>query len=804
MSHDRSGTYEKEHALFARWGHFVFRRRWAVLIASGILCILSVVGLVTGGVLANVLSASAESTLALKLMEQELPTPTGHTFSLIISSKDLKVDDPVFKAAAEKLLNEVEKDKRVAGVRSPYNTSGIVSPTFVGKSGHAVLALVSLGNDPRVATTAFANLKPTLKAPPLEVTAAGEMAVNHDFDTVLKSDLQKVELIALPLALLVLLIVFRSVVASLLPLGVGGLAVLGGISGIFTLARFYNVSNYALNVVSMIGLGVAIDYSLFIVSRFREELADGATIEEAVSVTMATAGRAVLFSGVAVAVGLSGFLFLGAIYLDSIGMTGALVVALAVFYSLTLLPALLAILGPRVDLGRIPFTRRLSTADLWHRLANWVMRRPVGVLLPTLVLLTFAAAPFLHVQLWTSDVTMLPKHAESRRAHELQRREFVVHDPMQIIVLAKFKDGKPLQRERARALYDLAKKVGTLPHAARLQGVMVPDPRLGRDEQVALLSMPKLMMPDDLKDAMDETVGEHLAIFTVTTSPNSTSADRAALVRAIRALGPVADGRLMVSGLSAMDVDQGDYIRRRTPAALGVVMILTYLALFMLLGSVLLPLKAVLTNIVSLSASFGAIVWIFQDGHLARLLDFQPAPIEPALPVILFCLVFGLSMDYEVFLLTRVQEEYELHGDTTRAIANGLERSGKLITSAAAIMVVVFASFAFASVVPVKAVGLGLAIAVAADATVIRVLLVPAAMRLLGPLNWWAPAPLARFYRRLGFGGTEENGVGVNGRNGRNGRNGGNGGNGGLVANGRNGGHDERPARPANQAEAPQ
>jgi putative drug exporter of the RND superfamily len=785
MPHDRSGTYEKEHALFARWGRYVYRRRWRVLLGSLVLCVLSIVGLATGGVLANVLAANAESTRALKLMEQELPTPTGHTFSILISSKTLRYDDPAFKAAAEKLLNEVEKDKRVAGVRSPYNTSGIVAPTFVGKSGQVVLALVSLGNDPRKATTAFAQMKPTLKAPPLEVTTAGEMAINHAFDEVLKHDLQKVELIALPLALLVLLIVFRSVVASLLPLGVGGLSVLGGLAGIYTLAHFYNVTIYSLNVVSMIGLGVAIDYSLFIVSRFREELADGATIEEAVEVCMATAGRAVLFSGVAVAVGLTGFLFFGAIYLDSIGITGALVVMLAVTYSLTFLPALLSIIGPKVDVGRLPFTKRLSTAGLWHKLAEWVMRRPVGVLVPTMVLLAFAALPFAHIQLWTSDVTMLPKRAEARLAHEEQRRDFVVHDPMQIIVVAKFPDGKPLQRERARALYDLAKKVSTLPNAARLQGVMVPDPRIGRNEQVALLAMPKLMMPDDLKDAMDETVGEHIAMFTVSTAPTATSEDRATLVRAIRALGPVADGQLMVTGLSAMDVDQGDYIRRRTPQALILVMILTYISLFLLLGSVVLPLKAVLTNILSLSASFGAIVWIFQDGHLSWLLRFQPAPIEPALPIILFCLVFGLSMDYEVFLLTRVQEEYELHGDTRRAIAYGIERSGKLITSAAAIMVVVFAAFLFGSVVPIMAIGLGLALAVALDATVIRILLVPAAMRLLGPLNWWAPAPLARIYKRIGLGGTEEASY-ANGRNGRNGRS-------ALVAEGGDGHGDDAP-----------
>jgi len=395
------------------------------------------------------------------------------------------------------------------------------------------------------------------------------------------------------------------------------------------------------------------------------------------------------------------------------------------------------------------------------------MRRPVGILAPTLLLLVLAGWPFLRVQLNTSDVTILPPSAESRRGHEMQRNEFPVHDPMQIIVLVNFEQGQPLDKSRIPALYDFAKRVKGFPHTDRVLGPVAPDPRLRRDDQIALLSMPRMMMPDALKEALDETVGEHIVIFTVVTSRNATAADRAALVRSIRGLGTVGDGKVMVTGLPAMDVDQGEFIRERTPLALALVMCLTYVSLFLLLGSVVLPLKAVVANLLSLSASFGAIVWIFQDGHLSDLLSFQPGPIEPALPVVLFCLVFGLSMDYEVFLLTRIQEEYEIHGDTQRAIAFGLERSGRLITSAAAIMVVVFAAFVFAQVVPVKAVGIGLAIAVALDATIIRVLLVPAAMRLLGWLNWWAPAPLATLYHRIGFGGlTEENGLALQAKNG--------------------------------------
>jgi RND superfamily putative drug exporter len=752
MDDGPSRSQVAERSLLARWGRFVYRHRVGVLAASVLLCLLSGASLLKRGVLANVPSISAESGKALKLMEQELPHPTLHTFSLIFESHELKADDPRFRAAAEQLLGRLERDRRVVSVRSPYSVADVVAPTYIGKSGHRILAVVALADDPRVATTAFAAMKPELTAPPLTVRVTGEMAVNYDFDNLLVADMRHVEMIALPLALLVLLIVFRSVVASLLPLGVGGLAVLGGVAGVYSLARITNVSQYALNVVSMVGLGVAIDYSLFIVSRFREELERGSSVELAVARTLGTAGRAVLYSGVAVAAGLIGFLFFRAIYLDKVGLSGALVVGLAVLYSLTLLPALLAILGPRVDWGRLPFAGRRLSAGFWHALARWVMRRPVGVLVPTVVLLILAGSPFLGIQLAGSDVNTLPPRAESRQAHELLQREFPAHDPLQTIVLAYFKDGNPLSRDRANALYDLARRIGTLPHVADVQGVVAPDKRLGREEQIALLAMPKLMMPDDLKDAISETVGEHVVLLSVANAAAATSRDRADLVRAIRSWKTVADGEILVTGLPAMDVDQGDYIRRRSPPAIALVMGLTYLVIFLLLGSVLLPLKAVLMNVMSLTASFGALVWIFQDGHLAGLLHFHPGPIEPALPIVLFCLVFGLSMDYEVFLLSRVQEEYERTGETAKAVAEGLERSGKLITGAAAIMVVVFAAFGFAEAVPVKAVGLGMAIAVALDATVIRVLLVPAIMRLLNGLTWWAPGPLRRFYHNLGLG----------------------------------------------------
>ncbi|HEY3354057.1 MAG TPA: MMPL family transporter [Polyangia bacterium] len=737
-------------ALFPRLGRWAYRRRRAVLWASGALFVLSLAGVVTGGRLANVLAGSTEAGRALTLVQKELPQAGGHAFTLVLGSKDLSVTDARFRAAAEAALAPARADGRVQLVQTPWDAPEPVRRALMGADGRHALVNVTLGTDPREASLAFGELRPKLRSDTLTLVATGELATDHDFDTMLFEDLKRVEYVALPLALLVLVLVFRSLVASLLPVGVAGLAVLGGLAGVFALNRVMNVSQYALNIVSMVGLGVAIDYSLFIVTRFREELAAGASVEDAVAVAVGTAGRAVLFSGVAVVVGLGGLLFFHGIFLDTVGLAGSLVVALAVLYALTFLPALLGVLGTRVDAGRLPLPRALSTDGLWHRIAVGVMRRPVVVLVPTLAVLVLAGWPFGRVQLAASDVNILPHHAESRHGRELLVRHFG-EDPTPLLVVAHFTAGSPLTRARIEQLHAVGRRIAALPRVARVQSV-VSLPELGAEEHTTLLTMPRLMMPRDLRDAIDESVGESIVLLAVNAARGATPTERMAIARGIRGFGGLAGGELLVTGLTAIDLDYSDYIRGRVPVAVGFVMAATAVILFLLLGSVLLPLKAVVMNLLSLTASFGALVWIFQDGHLARVLHFVPAPIEPALPIVLFCLIFGLSMDYEVFLLTRMQEEWARSGDNGQAVATGLERSGRLITSAAGIMVLVFAAFAFASIVPIKALGISMALAIALDATIVRMLVVPATMRLLGHLNWWAPAPLARLYRRIGLG----------------------------------------------------
>ena len=493
------------------------------------------------------------------------------------------------------------------------------------------------------------------------------------------------------------------------------------------------------------------DYSLFIVNRFREELERGATTEEALARTLATTGRAIAFSGLTVAAGLSGLLFYRGTFLASMGMAGAIVVGFAVLYGLTFLPALLALLGPRVNRGRLPFIRPATRSRVWHQIATGVMRRPVLVLVPTLVLILAMGTPFLRLRLANGDITMLPTQSESRQGFALLQSQFPREDQSQFAVVVQYPNGSPLTPNRVGALSDLSQRLGQIPGVLRVESIVNLDPSLDRAAYQQLYA-PGGNPPAPAQEAIKRSIGPHIATLTIYSALPGSSDGARGIVDQIRSERSVADGQLLVSGRTANDIDTIAQIRADTPAALLFVMLATYLVLFLLLGSVVLPLKAVLMNLLSITASFGALVWVFQEGHLSGLLHFTPASLDPSVPVLLFCIVFGLSMDYEVLLLSRIQEEYLRTGDNTLAVAAGLERSGRLITGAAAIMVGVFTAFGLADVVIIKSIGLGMALAVALDATIVRALIVPATMRLLGDRNWWAPRPLAHLYDRLRLG----------------------------------------------------
>ena len=751
--------------MFAAWGRFVHRRRWPVLAVSALLLVASGWIAASGARLqSGGFIETSDSGRASRLIEHELPTAGGATFTLVFSSDRLTVTDAAFGDAVGEALRPLREDPRVATIVSPFDGSAADPSALISKEKHAAAVDVATKDELAVARDYYKELRAKVRSDRLTIAATGVLAITNGFNDVLQDDLRRAETVSLPLALVLLLIVFGSVVAGFIPLGVGILAVMSGIAGMFVLARFTDVSVYAENVVTLIGLGVAIDYSLFITNRYREELLRGRRSEDALAVAMSTAGRAITFSGLTVAIGLSGMLFYQGTYLSSMGVSGAIVVASAVFYGLTFLPALLAVLGKNVDRLRLPILQPDTEGrGWWHSIATGVMRRPVLVLVPVVAFILLAGSPFLHIHLATGDVTMLPKHEESRAAYDRLVDDFAGAGQNHISVVVDYPEGVTLDQARVAGLVELGKRLTAVRGVQRVQGAFALDPRLTADAYTALYAAPAESWPPQLRALAQgigeqrlatirrQTVGAHIVLFDVVTGDATNSDEARAIVREIRSLAPPSGGELLVTGFTAIDVDTVDFITAHTPVAIAFVMVATVIVLFLLLGSVVLPLKAVVMNLLSISASFGALVWVFQDGHLSQQLAFTPGPVDPSLPVIMFCTLFGLSMDYEVLLLSRIQEEYRRRPDNTHAVAMGLERSGRLITGAAAIMVGVFSAFALADILFIKAIGLGMALAVAIDATLVRALVVPATMRLLGDLNWWAPRPLARLYRRLGF-----------------------------------------------------
>jgi uncharacterized membrane protein YdfJ with MMPL/SSD domain len=706
--------------MFDRWGRLVYRFRWATLAGGVVVLGISIAGILSGGNMdSNQPSTTTESDRATNLVRAELPqvVGTGSSFILLFSSPDLAVADPSFKAALESAMAPLQSDTHVTSVVTPYGQS---SDGFVSRDGHQAVVVVHVKDGLKVAATYVPALRSKVHAGPLHVVLTGNIPINSSFNTTLEADLQRAELVALPIALLLLVLIFRSAVAAVLPVGVALVTIAGGIAATVILSNFMFVSQYAFNIVTLVGLGVSIDYSLMFVSRFREELTAGSSREDAVAKAMATAGRAVAFSGVAVAIGLSSLLFFQGTFLASMGIAGAIVVGLALLYALTVLPAGLAVIGGGVNRLRLPWQRPLTGSSFWHSTATRVMRRPLLVLVPCLALLIAAGTPFVHLRLAGSGVDSLPPGNEARQGYDTLVRDFAGYDNSEIPVVAYFPNADPSTGAAAAAVADLGSQLAATPGVVR---VLAP------------------------------VTGKHIVLFTAISNLDPSSDAARSVVSSIRAHAALAGGgQVLVDGQTASDLDVIAFIRSHMIGALGFVLVITYVVLFLMTGSLVLPLKAVLTNLLSICASFGALVWIFQQGHLSGWLHFTPQSIDPSVPVILFALVFGLSMDYEVLLLARIQERWRATGDNTRAVAEGLERSGRLITGAAAIMVVTFLAFGLADVVLIKSIGIGIAIAIAIDATIVRALMVPSIMRLLGTRNWWAPRSLVHLHRRSRFG----------------------------------------------------
>ncbi|MET7593697.1 MMPL family transporter [Streptomyces sp. NPDC005481] len=655
----------------------------------------------------------AQSTYATEALEHRFPASQPNLL-LLVDAGRASVDDPAVAAEAKRLAARLASERGVTGVGS-YWQSG--SPALKAEDGHEALVAARITGDEKTAGETLDRLAPAFRGThgPVEVRVGGPVAVRHEMQTTIREDLTRAELIALPVTLVLLVMVFGSAVAALLPLGVGIIAILGTNAVLRGLTELTDVSVFAMNLTTALGLGLAVDYALFIVRRFREELSAGAEPRAAVATTLRTAGRTVLFSALTVAVSLAAMLLFPQYFLRSFAYAGIAVVLLAAGAALVLLPAALVLLGHRVnalDLRRLlrrGRPRRTAEGAAWGRTADLVMRRAPVFALATTVALVVLGLPFLGVRFGTADDRQLPSTAESHTVQQHIRDGFPGSPGGGLEVLA---EGRATRAEYA-AYKD---RIAALPGVLRVDGPLV------EGDSAYFTVLPK---GEAVDDAAQRLVGDLRAAD----APFDTA----------------------VTGTAAVLVDSKHAIADRLPWAVAFIALVTLLLVFLLTGSVLVPLQAVLLNALSLTAMFGAVVWVFQDGHLSGLLGFtDTGSIETTLPVLMFCVAFGLSMDYGVFLLSRIKEEYDATGDHRESVRFGLQRTGGLITAAAVILAVVMVAIGTSRVTNTKMLGLGIALAVLMDAMIVRSLLVPAVMRLTGRATWWAPGPLRRFHERFG------------------------------------------------------
>ncbi|HEX5506685.1 MAG TPA: MMPL family transporter [Thermomicrobiales bacterium] len=733
---------------FLRFGHAVYRRRKVVV---GLWVALVLLSLPLAPRVASVLKVGGFSsdTMEASRAVAELQRNLGYqptTLSIIFTSQAWTVDDPRFVAAADAAVRDLKSVPQVADV-VPFTAN----PRQVAADRHTAYTLVVLDTpdegSQHLLPALEAKLHPT--PPELRTALAGASIFYADIERTSSEDLRRGEVVAFPLALVALFLVFGSVVGALTPVVIGGCGVLAILASLFLLGHATDLSIFVLNLATMLGLGLAVDYALFITSRFREELARR-PVEDAVAVTVATAGRAIFFSGLTVLIGLSALIVFPFMFLRSVGVAGVLVVFFSVLAALTLLPALLGLLGPRIDALTI-IRYRGGDGSWWRRLANTVMAHPWRFFIPSLALLALLGSPFAHVRLSSPDASILPRGVPSRQGYDLLVRAFGAGELQPVVLAVRTRDGSSIfAPDNVAALYALTHALAADGRVERVDSIVTLDPRIGLPQYQLLYADPA-RIPDPYAGqvAQHEARGD-TALVSLVLKVSPVSDEAKALVRDIRGTQPPGNLTLLVTGTTAGVMDVVGELYRDFPLALIAVVLATLVILLLLLRSVVLPIKAIVLNALSLVASYGALVWIFQDGHLSGLLGFAPLGfVEATLPIVMFCTLFGVSMDYEVFLLSRIRETYLETGDNTASVAYGLERSGRIITSAALIVVLVAGSFVTAGIVLIKALGLGVALAVLLDATVIRALLVPATMRLLGEWNWWLPGWLRRVLPHL-------------------------------------------------------
>ncbi|MGW7364182.1 MMPL family transporter [Streptomyces sp. NPDC054841] len=720
--------------MLTRFAALALRRaRLVLVLAAAAVAVMTVLGTGAFGKLlgGGFDDPDAPSTRAQALIDEKFG---GETDLVFLISSDGSVAGGLSSPAVE------ERGRAIAqGLRSDRTVTNVVSywddknPRLASEDGgQALVAAHVTGSDDERADRAeklvagYAGDRDGVS-----VRAGGTAAIGTDVTSQVAKDLAVAEAIAVPVTLALLVLAFGSLIAALLPLVIGLIAIAGTFAELFVLGSLTDVSVFSVNLTTALGLGLGIDYALLLVSRFREQLAAGDEVPDAVVTTVRTAGRTIVFSAATVAAALAALLVFPPFFLRSFAYAGIGVVVVAVLAALFVVPPLLVLLGHRVNKGRLPWATSAQKPDapLWGRIAGTVMRRPALTALPVLAVLLLAASPLLGVTFGTPDERVLPEDAASRQVATAVQRDFAGDDTgsVQVVTAGPVAPGP------------LGAYAGEL---SRLDGVVRVDASSGTyKDGAAGRAAPQ-------SAALGRPDAQRLVVVT-SLAPKSDAAQD--LVHDIRAV-PAPDGsQALVGGDDARLVDSKSAISDRLPLAVGMIVVSTFLLLFLFTGSVVQPLRALVLNAISLSAAVGAMVWVFQDGHLASLLGFTPQPLDTSMTVLLFCVAFGLSMDYEVFVTSRMKELHDEGADRTTTVTAGLSRTGRIVSMAAGLLAVSFFAFGTSEITFLQMFGIGSGLAIVIDAVAVRGVLVPAAMRLLGRRAWYAPKALRRVHARVGL-----------------------------------------------------
>ncbi len=730
--------------MFERLGHFIFRHRKAVIL---VWCLLLIVGAVLAPMAMDVLAPgsnhtnSGEAIDGYRVLEQEFGIRPA-VLTVVFTSDMLRADDPIFMDEMGLALAGLQ-DMEDLDPPITYRSTG--DPRFISIDGHVTYAVIGVDGDLTKATTLVSDVREGLQPQPL-LTAyvTGEAALWYDLELGTMADFQTSEMYTFPLVAIVLILVFGSLVAAGIPLLIGGASVALSMALVFLLAQIIEVSTAGMVVVTFVGLAISIDYALLMVTRFRQELREEKGIEESLATTVATSGKAIFYAALTSIIGFGVLISFNLAALRSFGIGGVLVLTMALAAGLTLVPALLAVLGPRINrLSLFRQSRREGT--FWYRLARWEMRHPAVVLLLVIPFIVLLSWPVGSLNLQNASSSVIPESYESRQGYEVLSGGFGAGELAPIMV-AVTTQSTILDTEKVGALYDFTQDIALNEEVSRIESIVNLDPSISKEQYQFMYADPDSIPDPQIKGALDQLTTDQVTLVQVYTKNDPLSEEAEGVVTYIRDLKP--DGLMTyVTGSAAHHKDSMDQMYGHFPWVLLIIGVTTFIALLLLFKSVLLPIKAILLNMASVAAAYGIMVFIFQQDHFSGVLNFtSTGGIDPVVPIMCFCIIFGLSIDYEVFLLSRIREEWVKTGDNTESVGVGLARTGRIITGAAAIMVIVFGSLLIADSIYLKVIGLTLALAIFIDAAIIRVFMAPALMRVMGKWNWWAPAFLNRLW----------------------------------------------------------